>query len=113
MQLRPRQQILDIWRSASRVSYHDGEWFPGGRDGSNSISDAEQLLCVMSPATELALFRLDRPDSASRDMLDALRPLGDDIQVPRRLIKALTLYIDRYTAADGTPQFSGGSYFGN
>jgi len=111
MQLKPRQQILDIWRHTARVSYGDGRWHPGGRDGSNSISDAEQLLCVMAPATELALFRLDRPDSAARDMLDALRPLGDDIQVPQRLIQALILYIDRYTAPDGTPQFSGGSYF--
>jgi len=112
MQLKPRQQILDVWRHTARVSYHDGQWLPGGRDGSNSISDAEQLLCVMAPATELALFRLDQPDSAARDVLDTLRPLGDDIQVPQRLMQALTLYIDRYTAPDGTPRFSGGSYFG-
>jgi len=111
MQIQPRQQLLDIWRRTARVSYHDGTWFPGGRDGSNSISDAEQLLCVMSPATELSLFRLDQPDTAGRDVLDALRPLGDDIQVPQRLLNALTLYIDRYTAPDGTPMFAGGSYF--
>lgn len=111
MQLKPRQQILDIWRHTARVSYHDGEWFPGGRDGSNSISDAEQLLCVMAPATEVSLFRLDRPDTAARDVLDTLKALGDDIQVPQRLVQALTLYIDRYTADDGTPVFSGGSYY--
>jgi len=111
MQIQPRQQILDIWRYTARVSYHDGRWFPGGRDGSNSISDAEQLLIVMSPATEIPLFRLDRPDSAAQDVLDALRPLGDSIQVPQRLMRALTLYIERYTAPDGTPIFGGGSYF--
>ncbi|HEY0000167.1 MAG TPA: SCO2524 family protein, partial [Actinoplanes sp.] len=111
MQLKPRQQILDIWRHTARMSYHDGRWDPGGRDGSNSISDAEQLLCVMAPATELSLFRLDRPDTAAADVLDTLSVLGDDIQVPQRLLQALTLYIDRYTGPDGTPQFSGGSYF--
>jgi hypothetical protein len=111
MQMQPRQQILDIWQRAARVSYRDGRWHPGGRHGSNSISDAEQLLCVMTPATELPLFRLDRPDSAARDVVEALRPLGDDIQVPQRLLQALTLYIDRYTHEDGTPIFSGGSYF--
>ncbi len=111
MQIQARQQILDIWRHTARVSYHDGHWIPGGRDGSNSISDAEQLLCVMSPATEIPLFRLDRPDSAAEDVLEALRPLGDSIQVPQRLMQALTLYIDRYTGPDGTPIFGGGSYF--
>jgi len=111
MQLKPRQQILDIWRHTARMSYHEGRWRPGGRDGSNSISDAEQLLCVMAPATEVGLFRLDRPDSAARDVLDTLRQLGDDIQVPQRIMQALTLYIDRYTGEDGTPLFAGGAYF--
>ena len=111
MQIQPRQQLLDIWRATARTSYHDGAWVPGGRDGSNSISDAEQLLCVMAPATELPLFRLDRPDSAARDVLDALDALGDDIQVPQQLLQALTHYIDRYTGPDGSPVFSGGSYY--
>jgi hypothetical protein len=116
MQIQPRQQLLDIWRATARFSYEkatdgDGHWAFGGRDGSNSISDAEQLLCVMAPATELPLFRLDRPDAAAADVLDTLRALGDYSQVPQRLVRALTAYIERYTAADGTPIFSGGSYF--
>ncbi|AGL18315.1 SCO2524 family protein [Actinoplanes sp. N902-109] len=111
MQIQPRQQLLDIWRATARLSYPDGEWHFGGRDGSNSISDAEQLLCIMAPATEVPLFRLDNPDVANRDVLDALRALGDDIQVPQRMIRALTGYLDRYTDEDGTPVFSGDSYF--
>jgi hypothetical protein len=111
MQIQPRQQLLDIWRATTRVSFHDGKWGPGGRDGSNSISDAEQLLCIMAPATELPLFRLDRPDTADGDMLAALRPLGENVQVPLRLLKALSGYIATYTAEDGTSIFSGGSYF--
>ncbi|GAA3953280.1 SCO2524 family protein [Actinoplanes auranticolor] len=111
MQIQPRQQLLDIWRAIARLSYADGGWRFGGRDGTNSISDAEQLLCLMAPATEIPLFRLDNPDAANRDVLDALDALGDDIQVPQRLMEALTSYIKRYTAPDGTPSFSGGSYF--
>ncbi len=111
MQIQPRQQLLDVWRSTVRLSYPDGRWHFGGRDGANSISDAEQLLCIMAPATEVPLFRLDDPDAANRDVLDALGILGDDIQVPQRLIAALRMYLDRYTSPDGTPVFAGGSYF--
>ncbi|GID91880.1 SCO2524 family protein [Amorphoplanes digitatis] len=111
MQIQPRQQLLDIWRTTARLSYVDGSWQFGGRDGANSISDAEQLLVLMAPATELPIFRLDNPDAANRDVLDALGVLGDDIQVPQRLLEALTGYIKRYTAPDGTPSFAGGTYF--
>ncbi|MEU7901346.1 SCO2524 family protein [Actinoplanes sp. NPDC049118] len=111
MQIQPRQQLLDIWRATARLSYVDGSWRFGGRDGANSISDAEQLLCLMAPATEIPIFRLDNPDAANRDVLDALGALGDDIQVPQRLLEALTAYLKRYTAPDGTPSFAGGTYF--
>src|SRR3954453_4408144 len=111
MQIQPRQQLLDVWRAPARLSYADGSWGFGGRDGASSISDAEQLLCLMAPATEIPIFRLDNPDAANRDVLDALGALGDDIQVPQRLMEALTDYIKRYTSPDGTPSFSGGSYF--
>jgi hypothetical protein len=111
MQIQPRQQLLDIWRAVARVSYADGGWRFGGWDGANSISDAEQLLCLMAPATEIPIFRLDNPDAANRDVLDALDALGDHIQVPQRVMEALTSYIKRYTRPDGTPDFSGGSCF--
>ncbi|WP_433293192.1 SCO2524 family protein [Actinoplanes sp. CA-030573] len=111
MQIQPRQQLLDIWQATARVSYRDGEWISDGRDGGNSISDAEQLLCIMAPATVIPLFRLDRPDAVASDVLEKLRGLGDNRQIPVRLIRALTGYIDRYTAPDGTPVFSGAGYF--
>ncbi|HWS39373.1 MAG TPA: hypothetical protein VN408_42345, partial [Actinoplanes sp.] len=111
MQIQPRQQILDIWRATARVSLDDGKWTPRGRNGGNSISDAEQLLCLMSPATEIPLFRLDRPDAVDDDVVDALRVVGDNLQIPQRLLAALSSYVDRYSDADGTPVFSGGSYF--
>ena len=111
MQIQPRQQLLDAWRATARLSYPDSAWRFGGRDGANSISDAEQLLCLMAPATEVPIFRLDKPDAAASDVIAALGVLGDDIQVPQRLIMALTDYLVRYTAPDGTPIFSGDTYF--
>ncbi|MEV6842217.1 SCO2524 family protein [Actinoplanes sp. NPDC051411] len=111
MQIQPRQQLLDIWQATTRVSYRDGSWDPGGRGGSNSISDAEQLLCILSPATAVPLFRLDKPDGISDDVLDSLKGLGDNLQIPQRLLRALTDYIERYTDPDGTPVFSGDTYF--
>lgn len=111
MQIQPRQQLLDIWQAIARVSFRDGEWRPGGGTEGNSISDAEQLLCIMAPATGIPLFRLDRPDGIAGDVLEKLRLLGDNRQIPIRLVRALTAYIDRYTGPDGTPVFSGSGYF--
>jgi hypothetical protein len=111
MQIQPRQQLLDVWRATARLSYPESAWRFGGREGANSISDAEQLLCLMAPATEVPIFRLDKPDAAASDVIAALGVLGDDIQVPQRLIAALTDYLVRYTAPDGTPIFSGDTYF--
>lgn len=111
MRIQPRQQLLEIWRATSRTSFEDGEWRWGGRDRSNSISDAEQLLCLLAPATEVPAFRLDRPDRTAEDILEALRDLGDSVEIPRRIIRVLTDYMQRYTDESGTPVFSGGSYF--
>jgi hypothetical protein len=111
MQIQPRQQLLDVWRATARLSCPDGAWRFGGREGANSISDAEQLLCLMAPATEVPIFRLDKPDAAASDVIAALGVLGDEIQVPQQLIVALTDYLVRYTAPDGTPIFSGDTCF--
>jgi hypothetical protein len=111
MRIQPRQQLLEIWRATSRTSFENGEWQWGGRDRSNSISDAEQLLCLLAPATEVAAFRLDRPDQTAEDILEALRDLGDSVEIPRLIIRLLTEYMQRYTDESGTPVFSGESYF--
>ncbi|MCU7728697.1 SCO2524 family protein [Actinoplanes sp. KI2] len=108
MQIQPRQRLLDIWQATARVSFRDKQWVP---DGLNSISDAEQLLCIMAPATGIPLFRLDQPDEVAADVQDKLRALGDNREIPVQLIKALTGYLTQYTAPDGTPIFSGGGYF--
>src|SRR5438477_7052627 len=119
MRIRPRQELLEIWRAIADYSVRDavdpdGEktWVWEGRDGRNSISDAEQLLCIMLPATQVDPFGLDQPDDTAEDVLIALRRLGDAVEIPRLLIRFIAEYFDKYTGADGTPDFSGGSYFG-
>src|SRR3954447_8863015 len=111
MRIQPRRQLLQIWRAtvASSLSA-DGQWLWGGRGGSNSISDAEQLLCLMLPATELSRFRVDGPNETGEDVTQALGGLGDAIEIPRRLVSILIDYLRRYTLDDGagTPSFAGG-----
>lgn len=112
MQLRPRQQLLEIWRATARSSYAASQWRWGGRGEKNSISDAEQLLCLLGPATEVPVLRLDRPDETADDVIAALQRLGDSVEIPKLLIRVLTDYMREYSAPDGTPIFSGDSYFG-
>nr|MDT0661257.1 SCO2524 family protein [Micromonospora sp. DSM 115978] len=111
MRIRPRQELLEIWESTIRTSWKDEIWKWGGRNGPNSISDAEQLLCLLLPATQVASFKIDRPDETADAMIKALRPLGNATQIPRTLIRVLTEYFTKYTDASGTPQFAGGTYF--
>src|SRR5689334_3376896 len=110
MRIQPRRQILDIWRSVVRASFQDGVWKWGGRDDRNSISDAEQLLCLLYPATELTNLAVDRPDDMADDVAQALEPLGDPSEIPQRLVDVLLEYINDYTDGDGQPDFSGGTY---
>jgi hypothetical protein len=111
MRLQPRQQLLDIWKAVARYSYDKEHWTWGGRDGRGSITDAEQLLCIMYPASALPSFRLDRPDGTTDDVVATLRALGGATDIPRRLIRVLTEYMNTYLDDSGAPVFSGGNYF--
>jgi hypothetical protein len=110
--MQPRQELLDIWRAVAAVSWRrdEEEWIWGGKYAANSIADAEQLLCLLMPASQVEVFGLDDPDTTSFDMLDALESLGGATEIPRRLINVLIKYYERYTDG-GVPVFSGGSYF--
>ncbi|WP_026344081.1 SCO2524 family protein [Nocardia sp. BMG111209] len=110
MRIQPRRQILNIWSSLLAACYRDDQWQWGGRDGSNSISDAEQLLCLLYPATEIPSFALDDPDTIPDDIAEVLRPLGRMRQVGIKLIDILDDYLGRYTTPDGRPIFAAGSY---
>lgn len=112
MRSQPRQQILDVWRAVARFSRRDkGQlWSWVEEDQRNSISDAEQLLCLMHPAHEIDALRLDTPDEISDDVLDALRPLGGRKEIPRLLVTVLTEYMTRYTPDSDPPIFDVGNY---
>lgn len=111
MRIHPRQRILEVWRSVANHSFQNNTWAWGGQDESNSISDAEQLLCLLHPATAITSLCLDRPDIIASDALKTLRPLGDSFQIPRVIISTLVDYMTKYTNEKGEPVFAGGSYF--
>ena len=80
------------------------------RSGRNSISDAEQLLTILYPATAIDSLKVDSVDQTADDVLDYLRSLGNALDIPRRLITVISEYMRTYLV-DGTPDFSGDSYF--
>lgn len=111
MRLEPRLQTLEVWRSVAQFSRNGGDWMWGGRDLRNSISDAEQLLCLMYPAATERNLALDQPDGTADDVLDALRPLGDSVEIPKVLVDVLADYMRTYRSDNGTPLFAGETYF--
>jgi len=110
MRIQPRQQLLDIWRSMLSACYDDGTWTWGGRDDANSISDAEQVLCLLYPATEVDAFALSSPDDMAEDVKSALAPFGEDARIGGVIVGVLEDYIARYTTPEGEPIFAAGSY---
>jgi hypothetical protein len=111
VKIQPRQLLLDLWRATANYSLQGDKWQWGGRQAENSISDAEQLLCLMYPASEVSGFKLDQPDQTAADVLAALKNLGDAVEIPKLLIRVISGYMDRYTAESGSPVFAGASYF--
>jgi hypothetical protein len=110
MEIQTRRQILEIWRATVDYSYRRGEWAWGGRSGRNSISDAEQLLTILYPATTIETLKVDAVDQTADDVLEYLQALGNAQDIPRRLIKFVVDYMETYLV-DGTPDFSGDNYF--
>ena len=107
MRIQPRRQILNVWSALLASCYRDGKWIWGGIAGSNSISDAEQLLCILYPATQIDSFALHDPDRISDDVRQALDPLGR--RVGQKIVEVLDEYLERYEQ-DGQPIFSADSY---
>ncbi|MFE1437373.1 SCO2524 family protein [Streptomyces sp. NPDC058739] len=107
MQLKPRQQLLEIWQSIARHSFTDGAWEWGEEGGRSSVADAERLLCLLYPATEIAAFRLDDPDTTQDDVE---RALGPALELPDRLLDALDTFMRCHLTDDG-PSFAGGDGF--
>lgn len=110
MQIKPRQNLLEVWQAIGRHSFDGGEWDWGESGGRSSVADAERLLCLMYPATEIAAFRLDDPDTTQRDVERALRNAGDSTMIPGNLVKVLTHFMEQHRGED-RPTFAGGHYF--
>jgi hypothetical protein len=110
MEIQTRRHILEIWRSTVEYCYRKGQWRWGGRSGRNSISDAEQLLTILYPATIIESLNVDSVDETADDVLEHLRLLGNAMDIPRQLIKFIAEYMRTYLVG-GAPDFSGDTYF--
>jgi len=75
MEIQTRRQILEIWRATVDYCYKGGEWTWGGRSGRNSISDAEQLLTLLYPATVIPSLRIDSIDQRRNDKRVKIRDI--------------------------------------
>jgi hypothetical protein len=110
MLIKPRQRLLDIWQAVARHSFDEGEWSWGAWGGLSSVADAERLLCLLYPATEIASFRLDDPDTTQRDVERTLRNAGDSSEIPVRLVEIIGEFMEKHRSEDG-PTFAGGHCF--
>ncbi|MFI7293275.1 SCO2524 family protein [Streptomyces sp. NPDC050121] len=110
MQIKPRQHLLEIWQALARHSFDAGTWSWDERGGLSSVADAERLLCLLYPATELAAFRLDDPDTTQLDVGRALKNAGDSSEIPAKLVEILGDFMERHRGQGG-PAFAGGHCF--
>ncbi|MER6127466.1 SCO2524 family protein [Streptomyces sp. NPDC001795] len=110
MQIKPRQHLLDIWQAIARNSFDGGGWAWGKQGGESSVADAERLLCVLYPATEIPAFRLDDPDTTQDDVQKAMRKAGGRLEIPANLVTAANQFMQRHID-DKRPTFAGGYYF--
>ncbi|MFE9097763.1 SCO2524 family protein [Streptomyces sp. NPDC007264] len=111
MQIKPRQHLLDIWQAIARHSFDGGEWAWGKWGGESSVADAERLLCLLYPATEIPAFRLDDPDTTQDDVQQTMRKAGGRLEIPANLVAAAAEFMGMHTGEDKRPTFAGGYYF--
>ncbi|MFJ1971241.1 SCO2524 family protein [Streptomyces sp. NPDC087903] len=111
MQIKPRLQLLDVWQAVAGHSFRSGDWSWGEWGGRSSVADAERLLCLMYPATEIPEFRLDNPDTTQEDVEKALKEMGDTTEIPGSLVRVLSEFMGKHHGGGVGPTFSGGYYF--
>lgn len=110
MRIQPREQILGIWKAMIDACWDGEQWQWGGIRSVNSISDSEQLLCLLYPATEIDVFALHDPDRIEKDVQAVFEPIGGTTRIGAFVVSLLASYIENNSAADGQPIFAGGSY---
>ncbi|GAA4918051.1 hypothetical protein LX16_4571 [Stackebrandtia albiflava] len=109
MKIRPRQQLLEVWRSLLAASWSDGRWRWADPTGNDSVVDAQQLLCLVFPPVDIESLRFSNPDATYEDVLSALQPLGGAIQIPRVVLDIQIQYLERHRDDEG-PRFDGAGY---
>ncbi|MEU5155110.1 SCO2524 family protein [Glycomyces sp. NPDC021274] len=114
--MQPRQQLLDIWRAQVAYSWRAPEeggkrkvWHWGGRNQSDAVGDAQQLLCLLYPAQELPELNYADPDATSDAVLEAFSGLGDAVEIPIRIMRLVKNYMEKHVDDEGVPVYSGGS----
>jgi hypothetical protein len=116
--MQPRQQLLDMWRAQVAyclrpVTEPDGRrhkyWHWGGRNASDAVGDAQQLLCLLYPAQELPDLNYADPDATSDAVLEALGGLGDAVEIPTLIMRIIKDYMVKHADDEGVPRYSGGS----
>jgi hypothetical protein len=108
MRINPRQNILDMWRAYAKTVRPGGAWTWGEKD--NSVADAEQLLILLYPATELEGFAFNQPDVIERDVLEALKDFGEARKLSRLVLDLIGEFLSRNTDENGEAVFSCGTY---
>ncbi|MEU6574077.1 SCO2524 family protein [Streptomyces sp. NPDC046805] len=111
MQIKPRIQLLDVWQAIAGHSFSGGQWDWGEWGGRSSVADAERLLCLLYPATEIPEFRLDNPDTTQEDVERVLKEAGDATEIPANLVSILGEFMGKHHGGDLGPTFAGGYYF--
>ncbi|WP_436527468.1 SCO2524 family protein [Actinoplanes sp. HUAS TT8] len=111
MRLQPRQELLSVWKAISKWCGPVQSFNWADRGGSNSISDAELLLCLLLPPQKLPAIRFDRPDETKTDVCLALAAFGGPVEIPQRIVGLIGQYLTRYSdPKTQLPIFAGGNY---
>jgi hypothetical protein len=111
MRLQPRQEMLSVWKAISKWCGPAQSFKWDDRGGSNSISDAELLLCLLLPPQSLPDVRYDRPDQTKDDVANALSGFGGPVEIPQRIVGLIGTFLAKYVdPKTQLPVFSGGTY---
>ncbi|MFF3226874.1 SCO2524 family protein [Nocardia suismassiliense] len=110
MRIQPREQLLDVWRALLAACWDGQHWRWGQQADTNSISDSEQLLCLLYPTTEIDIFALADPDRIQGDVAGVLEPTGKKGRLGGFVVSLLEQYLERNTDEHGEPSFAAGNY---
>ena len=111
IRIKPRQHILDIFEAFTKTAIQNGsiQFLP--KEDTDSLQDAELMLCILYPATQLQNtgFALARAGKVHKDVLKSLAAWGDQSQIQKDILRAVDYYLRRYTTEDNRPVFTGTS----